>query len=202
MKQNEINSGPLEIFLRCSACNNFILYNSEMCEYCGSVIFYDDEKQQYYISGRICFKCGFENNIESSHCLHCKSKFSIVCPKCKYEVDITETNCKRCGLCLDKFYIVNKENERLGLMETDRSERIGLYIGGFISLIAALFFTYLSLSVGIMDIKRTAFIMGAAIFYVLFIAVVRSMKKGHEKKNSAATLSYSITDGEHDKRKE
>ncbi len=178
MYKNDINRDFLKVFLKCSTCNNYISYNAEMCEYCGSVISYDDEKQQCYISGRVCFKCGFENKPESLYCSNCKSKFTIVCPKCKHEIDVTDIYCKRCGFRMDEFYVENEVVKRLNLAKTKRSKKTGLYIGGLISLIAALFFTFLSFRDKNGDIKRTAFIIGAITFYVLFIVVVRSFKKG------------------------
>lgn len=170
----KLNREYLEIFLRCSICKNIVPYNSGICEYCGGIISYD-ENSECYISSRQCFKCGYDNKADSQYCENCRSKFTFVCPKCKNEVE--EAYCKRCGFRIDEFYIENEVDKRLTLVKTGKSRKIGLYLSGLIFLSLTLFLTILGIGSQYRDIRRIGFVIGAAIFFALFLSVLISLIK-------------------------
>src|SRR4030067_1622024 len=95
----------LELFFKCPTCKGLVNYDSSICEYFGNLISYDDETEQYYVSGRVCFKCGFSNKVGSPYCAECGNKFIMICPKCRAEIEVPRARCQKCGLSIDQFYL-------------------------------------------------------------------------------------------------
>jgi len=172
----------LKVYFKCSNCNNLIPFDVDMCEYCGSAISYDDKESEYYISSKICFKCGYENKVDSLYCKNCNSRFTIVCPKCKEEIETTEEYCKECGHRIDENYIENEVNRRLASRKKEQSSKVGLYFGGIFFFLLTLLFAFFTFHFHDWGIKSIGYGLGTAIFFVLFIVMAKSLitkKKGH-----------------------
>ena len=171
MNKTRVGTVPI-----CPLCNNSIDRDSRMCQYCGAVVAYDEESLRFYVSARICSKCGYENEQGASHCHNCGSVFTVVCPKCRSETQFQQRYCKRCGLRIDKFYLEETKREQLYATKVRRSRRMGLYFGGILVLLFALFFLLLAVDSGSADIIRTAaFTLGALMLFALLTAIGRSL---------------------------
>ncbi len=163
----------LDVFLKCSICNSFIPYDTELCDYCGGVTSYDDEFGQYYISGRVCFDCGFENKPGNIYCENCKIKFGIICPKCRRKLEIGEGFCKNCSFRIDEFYIENEVNKRLTLLIKGKTKTQGLYVAAALFFLLALLFTFLGFTNE--NNYKFGLIFAALILYALFAIMLKSL---------------------------
>lgn len=165
--------------IKCPLCNNNIESDSQICEYCGGIIAYDDETHRFYVSAIICSKCGLENEIGISCCRACKNIFSVVCPRCNSETQLEGRYCKRCGLQIDQFYIEEKAKRQLRKTEIVRSNKIAFYFGGMFYLLCVLFFLILAVDsarAGI-SIRTAAFTLGVIIFFIMIIVIGKELFK-------------------------
>jgi len=165
--------------IKCPLCNNNIESDSQICEYCGGIIAYDDKTHRFYVSAIICSKCGLENERGVSRCRACKNIFSAVCPRCNSETQLEGRYCKRCGLHIDQFYIEEEARRQLRKTEIVRSNKIGFYFVGVLYLLCALFFLILAADSGRagISIKTAAFTLGVIIFFILIIIIGKELFK-------------------------
>ncbi len=163
-----MNNPHSQRILKCPLCNNHIEENSGMCEYCGAVISYEDEKKRLYVTSKICSKCGSENEPDASRCGNCSSVFTAICPRCKGESPLVDRYCKQCGLRIDQFHIEEKGKQQQQVRKAVRYQKIGRYCAGVPILLVALFCLDQGLDSGSGDLLKTC----AAVFFALvFLAL-------------------------------
>ena len=71
----------LKVFFEYTIFKGYIPYDSAMCQYCGRLVGYNGEEQQYYTWGRICFNCGYKNELGAEIRRICKGNLKIICVK-------------------------------------------------------------------------------------------------------------------------
>jgi hypothetical protein len=128
---------------------------------------YDETEQQYYTWGRLCFNCGFENELRTEICRNCKQSLRVICPKCGAEVS-SRHHSKRCGLNYSDGEVIS--------MKKTRSAKTGLYVLAIMFLSIALLFVLLLIkNQGADQGRMVQFVIGGVIFFGLFIAVSVSL---------------------------
>ena len=87
--------------LNCPNCGGSIPDTSKVCSFCGSKVILTEDKAKFVLSGRICHKCGFENDLKSIFCSKCGDKLIIKCLSCPQNIDREALYCPSCGLNIE-----------------------------------------------------------------------------------------------------
>lgn len=87
--------------LNCPNCGGSIPDTSKACSFCGSRVILTEDKTKFVLSGRICHKCGFENDLKSIFCSKCGEKLVIKCLSCPQNIDREALYCPHCGLNIE-----------------------------------------------------------------------------------------------------
>ena len=88
--------------LKCPGCGGSLIDATKPCRFCGTKIIIADKKTKFSLAGRICQKCGSENENRNRYCNKCGENFFIRCPKCNSDIDSLSIHCSNCGVNINE----------------------------------------------------------------------------------------------------
>jgi transcription elongation factor Elf1 len=105
--------------LNCPNCGGSIPDTSKVCSFCGSKVILAGDKTKFVLAGKICTKCGIENNYNSRFCSNCGERLSVECLMCQKDIEMDAVHCPYCG--------INIESKIQELIKSSGSQFLSIY---------------------------------------------------------------------------